>query len=502
MGVANDAVNFTNSAVGSRVAFRWVILLTASLGIFLGTMFSGGMMEVARKGVFNPENFLFFEVMVIFLAVMFTDVMLLDLYNTFGLPTSTTVSLVFELLGASVAVAIIKIVSAGEPISQLAAYINSDKALAMIGGILVSVILAFLFGMVIQFISRIIFTFDYMHNLKRYGSFWCAIVITLIVYYIMIKGAPGSVLVSLEMRDWISQHSGMVVIINFAFWLVIFQIVLWFTRINILKLIVLLGTFALALSFAANDLVNFIGVPMAGLASYQLARNSGDPFSMTMEGLHQPVIINILILLIASMVMVLSLWISKKARGVTQTEVDLARQEKGAERFESSLIARIIVDISLALFESIQKIIPNSVRQWIAGRLDIRMYKSVNHATGKVPSFDLIRASVNLMVASSLISFGTSLKLPLSTTYVTFMVAMGTSLADKAWGIESAASRLTGVLTVIGGWFFTAFSAFIVAAFLAFIIYFGKFIAIFLLIILSIFFVYKTHAFHRMRQKV
>ncbi len=497
VGVSNDAVNFLNSAIGSKVAPRHIILIIASAGIFIGAAFSGGLMEVARKGIFNPEQFYLNEIMIIFLAVMLTDVILLDLYNTFGLPTSTTVSIVFELLGAAVAVSLLKIIESSQGINELITYINTSKALAIISGILISVAVAFTAGALIQFIVRLVFTFDFEKRVKRYGAIWGGISLSVITFFILVKGAKGSTFIDDASAKWILSNSELILLYNFLFWAITLQLLSWFTKVNILKPVVLAGTFALALAFAANDLVNFIGVPLAGFSTYLIGLASADPLNELMDELRNPVQTASYFLLIAGVIMVVTLWKSKKAQTVTKTEVNLGRQFEGFERFESSMLSRILVRMNISLFESIKKIIPIPVQNFVSKRLD---NSKVPVLKGKdQPAFDLIRASVNLMVASILISFATSLKLPLSTTYVTFMVAMGSSLSDRAWGRESAVYRVNGVLTVIGGWFFTAFMAFTVSSVFAVVIYYGDLPAIFILIAVAVFFVYKTHAVHKDR---
>ncbi|MBU0474704.1 MAG: inorganic phosphate transporter [Bacteroidetes bacterium] len=500
VGVSNDAVNFLNSAIGSKAAPRWIILTVASAGILMGTTFSTGMMEVARKGIFNPESFLLPEIMIIFLAVMITDVLLLDLFNTFGLPTSTTVSIVFELLGAAVAMAIIKIMHSAETILDLYHYINSEKALLIISGILLSIVISFSVGAIVQFITRMIFTFDYEKRLKKYGAIWGAFALTGITFFILIKGAKHSSFMSKEIVTWISVNTWNILIYGTIIWGVILQILLSFTRINILKIIILVGTFALALAFAANDLVNFIGVPLAGLTSYNLGVNAtGNPMEMLMTELTKPVQTSTLLLLLAGLIMALTLFFSKKANSVTKTEINLSRQGEGFERFESSLLARKLVRGTMFFGRGIEIIVPEKVRTAIKGRFK-NSQANIKTADGDESSFDLIRASVNLMVASILISFATSLKLPLSTTYVTFMVAMGTSLSDKAWGRESAVYRITGVITVVGGWFFTAISAFTGAAIIAFLLYFGEMYAIVLMSLLVVYLLVKTQIFHKNKE--
>jgi len=500
VGVSNDAVNFLNSSIGSKVAPRVVIMIVASLGIMAGVIFSGGMMEVARKSIFHPQLFTMPEIMTIFLAVMLTDIILLDLFNTYGLPTSTTVSIVFELLGAAVAVSILKISAQGEGLSHLADYINTSKAMLIIFGILLSVIVAFIAGAVVQYISRILFTFDYMKRLKRYGAIWGGIALAFITYFILIKGAKGATFISAEEAKLIKENAFYLLLIIFAVSTVVMQILLFF-KVNILKTVVLIGTFALAMAFAANDLVNFIGVPMAGFHAYIFAAASDSPLTLTMDALGQKVPTETYMLLIAGLIMVITLWISKKARTVTETEISLGHQGENIERFESTLLSRTIVRMVIALFDVVKVIIPAPVQRWAMSRLDTSKYK-VESESDKRPSFDLLRASVNLMVASAVISYATSQKLPLSTTYVTFMVAMGTSFSDLAWGRESAVYRVTGVLTVIGGWFMTAFIAFTVASIMAVIIFYTKALGIFALLLLVALIVWKNHRKHSERSKI
>ena len=503
VGVSNDAVNFLNSSIGSRAAPRYVIMLIASAGIIVGTTFSSGMMEVARKGIFHPEQFYFTEIMMIFLAVMLTDILLLDLFNTFALPTSTTVSIVFELLGAAVAVSLIKLGSEAETASSLAGYINSTKALAIISGILLSVIVAFIIGAIIQFLVRIVFSFNYKKYLKYFGSIWGGIAITAITYFIVIKGAKGSSLITDEGSYWIKHNTGIIILYSFIGWTLILQLLYSLFKINIFKGIVLVGTFALAMAFAGNDLVNFIGVPIAGLKSYQdfSASAGASPDHYLMEGLTGSVQTNTFLLLTAGLIMVITLYFSRKARSVTKTEINLSRQSEGYERFGSSGFSRVVVRKALELNESISKILPNKVINKLSNRF--KSYEEPQTKKAKKEEkahFDLVRASVNLTVASIIISFATSLKLPLSTTYVTFMVAMGTSLSDRAWGRESAVYRITGVFTVIGGWFFTALVAFTVAFIVANIITHGGIIGIAGMLLIAVVFVIRTHAIHKKRE--
>lgn len=465
VGVANDAVNFLNSAIGSKAAPRKVIMIVASVGILVGVLTSSGMMEVARSGVFHPGMFTFSEIMMLFLAVMLTDVILLDIFNTLGLPTSTTVSLVFELLGAAVCVALFCIFnSPNAHIGDLSQYINSGKALAIISGILVSVVVAFVCGTLIMYITRVIFSFNYTSKVKSVGSLWCGIALTAIMYFAVFKGLKGTPLIPKDVIGFISDHIGMCVLGAWVFWSIL-MFILSTLQINTLKITVLAGTFSLALAFAGNDLVNFIGVFMAGFDSYNLASATGD-MHMTMEALMQPVKVNLGILLLSGLIMIITLWFSSKARKVTETEVNLARQEAGTERFGSTLLSRTLVRASINMGKYLDHITPAPVSRFINNRFEPVAEMQAPDA----PPFDLIRATVNLTVAALLISLATSLKLPLSTTYVSFMVAMGTSLADRAWGRESAVYRITGVLTVISGWFLTAFVAFgmtfIVASFL------------------------------------
>jgi len=498
-GVSNDAVNFLNSSIGSRVAPRFVIMIIASLGIIAGVMFSSGMMEVARKGIFHPGYFLMPELITIFMAVMLTDILLLDLFNTFGLPTSTTVSIVFELLGAAVAVSLIKIGLAGDSFMTLPKYINSAKALAIISGILLSVVIAFVVGAVVQLVTRLIFTFDYEKRLKRYGALWGGVSLSAIVYFILIKGAKGASFVTPEMLAWIKGHSLLILSVNFVVFALLFQVLMTLTRINILKPIVLIGTFALAMAFAANDLVNFIGVPLAGFNCYTIAGASANPLTMSMEALQKPIQSNTFFLLIAGAVMVVTLWLSRKARTVTRTEVSLGRQEEGVERFEASQLSQILVRMFTQAADSVKRVIPPGLQRSMSRRLDPSQYQS-RALEGEAPSFDLLRASVNLITASAVVSFATSLKLPLSTTYVTFMVAMGSSLADQAWGRESAVYRVTGVLTVIGGWFFTALMAFTVSLVFAFAVYHFRVSGVVLLLGLVGFAIWHSFHLHERRE--
>ncbi|MBI4878685.1 MAG: inorganic phosphate transporter [Planctomycetes bacterium] len=501
VGVANDAVNFLSPAIGSRAASFRVIMVVGGLGILAGVTFSSGMMEVARKGIFNPQYFTMPELMVAFLAVMLTDVILLDLYNTFGLPTSTTVSLVFELLGAAVAVSVIKIVQAGKSLAEMVAYINTSKALAIISGILLSVAIAFVVGAAVQFVTRVVFTFNFEKRVRRYGALWGGLAFAAIVHFILIEGAKGASFISNATVDWMHEHNWLILGWTFLACGLLLQLLMVLAKVNVLKVLVLVGTFAIAMAFAANDLVNFIGVPLASLSAYESAQESGDLLGQTMEALRQPVRSNTLYLLIAGAIMTATLWISRKARTVTRTTVTLGRQEEGYERFEATVLSQTIVRMVGTSFDLIRKLVPPAARAWIAHRFDRARYRPAPAADGTVPSFDLLRASVNLTVAAALISWGTSLKLPLSTTYVTFMVAMGTSLSDQAWGRESAVYRVTGVLTVVGGWFFTAVVAFAVSSVFAVVIYHGRVPGVIAIMLLASVLILRNRTLHRSRER-
>ena len=502
VGVANDAVNFLNSALGSKVAPRKWIFIIASLGIVVGVTFSSGLMEVARKGIFDPSFFLLPEIMFIFLAVMITDVLLLDFFNTFGLPTSTTVSIVFELLGAALAIAALKMVSAGEPFFDAFIAINAPGVLKIISGIILSIVIAFTVGAIIQYLTRMLFTFDYKVNMRKYGALWGGVALTAITFFIILKGAKGASFISDEASAWILNNVWLIALISMGFWAVVLQILMMTVKINVFKPIVLVGTFALAMAFAANDLVNFIGAPLAGLKAYVIGAASDDPMNLTMGALAEKVKANTWYLLIAGVIMVVTLWLNKKARSVTKTEINLGRQSAGVERFESIAPARGIVRAVLIVFDFISRITPKEIRDAVSRRFDnSRAILPVNDEDGETPAFDLVRAAVNLMVAAVLISIGTTMKLPLSTTYVTFTVAMATALPDRAWGRDSAVYRVSGVLTVFGGWFFTALLASFTAAIVALIIFYGQLPAIIGLLILAAFTLYRSTIYHTKREK-
>ncbi|MCK4764596.1 MAG: inorganic phosphate transporter [Candidatus Aminicenantes bacterium] len=501
VGVSNDAVNFLNSSIGSKVAPRHVIMIIASLGMLAGVTFSKGMMEVARKGIFHPELFNMPELMIIFLAVMLTDVLLLDLYNTFGLPTSTTVSIVFELLGAAVAVSLIKINMAGEGFASLIKYINTAKAMAIIAGILLSVVVAFICGAVLQFLTRLLFTFDFAKRLKRYGAVWGGLALSTITFFILIKGAKGSTFITPETLDWIKQNTGLIFLASFIVFALILQAMMLLTKINILKPIVLVGTFALAMAFAANDLVNFIGVPLAGLNSFQVAQTTAHPLTTPMVALQKASPSNTLLLVLAGVIMAITLWVSRKARTVTATELNLGRQEEGVERFGSSAISRTVVRMFASLSLGMKKILPQVVLDTLDRRFGNSTTAAALESDDDAPSFDLLRAAVNLMVAGAVVSLATSMKLPLSTTYVTFMVAMGTSFADRAWGRDSAVYRVTGVFTVIGGWFLTALLAFTISAVFAFILFHTRAVGAIFILGAGGFFILRNHRLHKKRER-
>lgn len=508
VGVSNDAVNFLNSAVGSKVASRAVIMIVASIGILIGAIFSNGMMEIARKGIFNPQFFMFTEIMVIFLAVMLTDVLLLDFFNTVGLPTSTTVSVVFDLLGASVAVGIMKIQSGShyimvdgvEKVAKLSDYINSSKALTIIGGILLSVVVAFTFGVIIQWFSRLLFTFSYKKPLKYFGAIWGGIAFALIFQYILIDAAKHVTFITSEQHAYIKENGLLVISVSFLAWTILLQLLHWIFKVNILKLVVLFGTFGLAMAFAGNDLVNFIGVPLAGFEAFKLFQSNGGN-DILMEGLAGSVQTPTVFLILAGVVMVLTLWLSKKARSVTETELNLSRQDEGFERFGSSLAARLLVRRVISTTTFFDTILPDKFVEKMRKRFDQTEVNKKLKKEKNPPMFDLIRASVNLTVASILISLATSYKLPLSTTYVTFMVAMGSSLADGAWGRDSAVYRITGVFTVIGGWFLTAITAFSSAFLVAIFLMWAKFAGVIILVILALIALIRSHTIYKKKSK-
>ncbi len=488
VGVSNDAVNFLQSAIGAKVAKFKTIIIVAAVGIFIGAAMSNGMMEVARNGVFHPSYFSFQDVMFIFLAVMASDIVLMDIFNTLGLPTSTTVSMVFELLGGTFALSLTKM--AAESGLGIGDMMNTSKALTMIMAIFVSVAIAFVVGTVLQYISRLIFTFAYKNDsLKWKIGIFGGLAFTAIIYFMLIKGLGNASFMNDDIRLWINTHQWTICGVCFVVTAVISQ-VLYFLKVNVFKILVLTGTFALAMAFAGNDLVNFIGVPLAGFSSYQdyVANGNGDLTGFMMDSLNGPAKTPIIFLIGAGVVMVVSLATSKKAFNVVKTSVDLARQDAGDEMFGSSKMARILVRFSTGIASGLSELVPERTKRWIEKRFD-----NSEIALPQGAAFDEIRATVNLVVSSLLIALGTSLTLPLSTTYVTFMVAMGSSLADRAWGRESAVFRITGVISVIGGWFITAGAAFILCFFVALLMSLGGLTVALILIALSLFLLIRSN---------
>lgn len=478
VGVSNDAVNFLNSAIGSKAISFKTIMIVASLGVALGAIFSSGLMEVARKGIFNPGEFMFDEIMVIFMAVMITDILLLDFFNSVGMPTSTTVSIVFELLGAAVAVSLIKIWSNGGTSSELINYINTSTATKIILGILLSVVVAFTVGAIIQWFTRLLLSYNFQEKANWVGALFGGIALTAITYFILIKGIKGTPYADLKfeytngltIKDYLESNVINILGINLILWSAISFSLISALKQNIYKIVILVGTFALALAFAGNDLVNFVGVFIAGWQSYQEYVAQGLPASeLSMKFLSKAVETPTLLLFIAGMVMVVTLWFSSKAKDVVKTSLDLSSQSNTKERFQPNFLSRGFVRSAMLMSQMYSYIVPNSWQE----KIDKQFKTPTADLTIKEedkPAFDLARAAVNLMVAAVLISLATSFGLPLSTTYVTFMVAMGTSLADRAWGAESAVYRVAGVINVIGGWFFTAFIAFVASAFIAYLI--------------------------------
>ncbi len=487
-GVSNDATNFMSAAVGTKSATYRTVTIIAALGIVIGSLMSNGMMEIARNGVLSPQYFFANEIIYIYLAVMIANLILLDVFNTLGLPTSTSVSLVFELLGATVAIAMIKMHN-GDINVGLAELINTDKALTMIVGIFLSVAIAFIFGIIVQYITRLIFSFNYEKNLKWKIGIFSGLATTALVYFMLIKGMKGAAFITEEVHAWIDENTLLLLALCFVFFSVLMQI-LYFLKVNVLKLVVLIGTFALAMAFAGNDLVNFIGVPLAGLDTYLDVRNSGVPIdALTMGSLNTMSAANTIYIIIAGLIMAVTLLTSKKAKIVLQTSLDLSKQNGGNESFGSSAIARGLVRFTNNMVSTVDSILPAKVKSWIEKRFDNREMILEENA-----AFDLIRGLVSIVLASMLIALGTSLKLPLSTTYVTFMVTMGASLADRAWSRESAVYRVTGMFSVIGGWFITAIVAFLICFVIAILFYYGGVVAMLLMITLAIYIIIKNRA--------
>jgi len=559
VGVSNDAVNFLNSAIGSKAISFKTIMIVASIGVAVGAIFSSGLMEVARKGIFTPEQFYFHEIMIIFMAVMITDILLLDFFNTLGMPTSTTVSIVFELLGAAVAMALIKISKEDAGFNTLLDYINTTKATEIIIGILVSVVIAFSIGAIVQWISRLLLSYNFNEKARWIGALFGGFALTAITYFIFVKGIKGTVYASSVMETlytgpkngllaWANEYFGasyesisalveanektltvneetgeatitlrnflevyvfQIVAISLAVWSIISFAIMSFLKVNIYRLIIIVGTFALALAFAGNDLVNFIGVPIAGWQAFQDFMSSIVPGttdltaaaqSFSMESLGKSVKTPTTFLVIAGMIMVVTLWFSSKAKAVVKTSIDLSSQEQTKERFRPNFLSRGFVRSSVVMSRGILQVTPNSWKQKIDQQFTVPPIKSYKNKKD-IPAFDMVRAAVNLMVASVLISIATSMKLPLSTTYVTFMVAMGTSLADRAWGAESAVYRVAGVLNVIGGWFFTAIVAFLAAGLIAFLLNINLEVMLFLLLSLAAFLLIRNYIIHNKKAK-
>ena len=510
VGVSNDAVNFLNSAIGSKVVTFKTLMIIASLGVAFGAISSSGMMEVARKGIFNPEMFIFSEIMIIFLAVMITDILLLDVFNSYGLPTSTTVSIVFELLGAAVIISLIKISNIDDSVVDLANYINTTKATQIILGIFLSVVVAFSIGALVQFISRLVLSFRFQNKSKWLGSFFGGIAITSIFYFIIIKGLKGSPYASTEfellgnetLSNFLDNNLVLIIIVSSIFWIIISHLINTILKFSIYTIVICAGTFALALAFAGNDLVNFIGVPIAGYQSFLAWVDSGlSADNYTMEILSEKVAAPTEILLGAGAIMIITLWTSSKAKSVIKTSIDLSNQEETVERFQPNFLSRFLVKAASNIQDKITAVIPENSQKFIANQY---IKPKPNNLILKKdrPAFDEIRASVNLVVAAILISIATSYKLPLSTTYVTFMVAMGTSLADKAWGSDSAVYRVAGVINVIGGWLLTALIAFTASGIIATILYYLGKSGLFILVVVVLFVLTKNYFAHQNRRKL
>ena len=496
VGVSNDAVNFLQSAIGAKVAKFRTVLIIASCGVVLGAIMSSGMMDIARHGIMSPDHFTFEEVMTLFLAVMVTDVIILDVFNTLGMPTSTTVSLVFELLGGAFILSTLKMW--GDPSLNYSVLLNSDKALEVIIGIFASVAIAFFFGVFVMWISRVVFTFNYKKHSRYSIAIFGGIAFTALSYFIFMKGLGKSPYLPAEWRDYISDNIGMLLVITFVVSAIVMEF-LHLCRVNIFKFTVLMGTFGLAMAFAGNDLVNFIGVPLAGLSSYQdymANANGAAPDSFMMTSLMESAKTTPVFLLIAGFIMIVAMATSKKAQNVIKTSVDLSRQDEGDEMFGSSSAARVIVRNCQNADSWLNHFLPQGLKNWINSRFnknDVELEESA--------AFDVVRAAVNLVLASMLITIGTNLKLPLSTTYVTFMVAMGSSLADRAWSRESAVFRVTGVLSVIGGWFITAGVAFFACAVVCLAMHFGGIVVQSAFIALVIFMLIRSNIQYNKKQK-
>lgn len=502
VGVSNDAVNFLNSAIGSKAVSFKTIMIVASIGVAVGALYSNGMMEIARSGIFTPSMFSFNDVIMIFLAVMITDVLLLDVFNTLGLPTSTTVSIIFSLLGASVIIAINKIYFSDGDFSTLESYINTKKATEIVYSILLSVMLSFALGSFVQYVSRLLFTFHIEKRYKYFGAIFGGIALTAISFFILIKGLKSVTFITSEAKDFIKGNQLLIIGYCLVIWTVISQIVMSVLKYNIFKLIIIVGTFGLALAFAGNDLVNFIGVPIAAFQSYELYTVAGQTlgakeFMMSgLEGENLPA--PFIFLALAGSIMIYTLWTSKKAKNVLETEQNLSRQGEGSEKYNANALSRQIVRGAMYVGNAVNFVLPKSIQFKIDQQF---ILPEIVGKRSEQPMFDMVRASVNLIVAAVLISIGTSMKLPLSTTYVTFMVAMGSSFADRAWDRESAVYRIAGVLNVIGGWFFTAFAAFIASGIIAYLLYIGEAFAFFAFMIIVAIFFYRSNQLHKKKVK-
>ena len=497
VGVSNDAVNFLNAAIGSKAASFKVIILIAAVGVFVGAALSNGMMDIARHGIYQPQHFYFSEIMCILAAVMLTDVVLLDIFNSLGMPTSTTVSMVFELVGGTVAIALVKIASSSG-LYQLGDLLNTEKAFTVILGIFLSVAIAFFFGTLVQYLSRLLFSFNYKKTSKYFIGVYAGLAATSIVYFMLIKGLKGSSFMTAEMDDFIHTYTSTILVGCMIFFTALMQ-VLHLLKVNVFKIVILMGTFALALAFAGNDLVNFIGVPLAGYSAYMDLTAQGEsatPDSFLMTSLLESAKTPWYFLLGSGAVMVWALCTSKKAQNVVKTSLDLSRQSDGEEMFGTSPVARVLVRHCSSLSAVILNVIPDSAKKWIDSR-----FNQDEMIMEEKASFDLVRASVNVVLSGLLIAVGTSMKLPLSTTYVAFMVAMGSSLADRAWGRETAVYRITGVLSVIGGWFITAGAAFSICFVVALLIYWGGIPALAAMIGLAIYSLVRSHIVYKKKQR-
>ena len=501
VGVSNDAVNFLNSAIGSKAISIRNIMIIASIGVFFGAITSSGMMEVARKGIFNPNMFMFQDIMYIFMAVMITDILLLDVFNTLGMPTSTTVSIVFELLGAAVAISLLKISqNDAESLDAIWNYINYEKASLIIFGILLSVVVAFSIGALVQFTSRLIYSFNFEKRPTYINALFGGFAITAITYFIIIKGMKGTPYYK-DVKYLIEDNTLLIIAGSFLVWTLISQIFIQFLKLNVLKLIIGIGTFSLAMAFSGNDLVNFVGVPIAAWNSYEAWSVSGvEANAFSMGVLADKVPSNVWLLLLAGGVMVVPLWTSSKARNVIKTGIDLSRQGDGHEKFQPNPLSRLVVRAAMGINKGVSYILPAKTLAFVDSKFQKPVIVLPKDKTYELPAFDMVRASVNLIVAGILISIATSMRLPLSTTYVTFMVAMGTSLADRAWGRESAVYRVAGVINVVGGWFLTAITAFLAAALVAYLISWDMVMIPFLLVLVA-FLVGRNTLIHRRKKK-